>query len=45
MNFDDNGTSYINLVESDHPRVHTERIACWLRMQTVNGVCASTTER
>ena len=29
MNFDDNWTRCIDLVGSDHPRVHTERLACW----------------
>ena len=29
MNFDDNWTRYINLVGSDHPRVHWERVAYW----------------
>ena len=29
MNFDDSLTSYIDLAESDHPRVHTEQVACW----------------
>ena len=29
MIFDDNWTSCIDLVGSDHPRVHTEQVACW----------------
>ena len=29
MNFDDSWTSYIDLAEFDHPRVHMERVACW----------------
>ena len=29
MNFDDSWTSYIDLAESDHPRVHMERVTCW----------------
>ena len=29
MNFDDSWTSYIDLVGSHHPRVHTGRVACW----------------
>ena len=29
MNFDDNWTRCIDLVGSDHPRVHTERVAYW----------------
>ena len=45
MNFDDSATIYIDLVGSDHPRVHTERVACWCRKRMVNGVCASTTKR
>ena len=29
MIFDDNRTSYIDLAEFDHPRVHMGRVACW----------------
>ena len=29
LNFDDSWTSYIDLAEFDHSRVHTERVACW----------------
>ena len=29
MNFDDSWANCIDLVGSDHPRVHTERAACW----------------
>ena len=29
MNFDNSWTSYMDLAQSDHPRVHTERVACW----------------
>ena len=29
INFHDNWTSCIALVGSDHPRVHTELVACW----------------
>ena len=43
MNFDDNWTSCIDLVGSDHPQGHTKRVACWRRKRMVNGVCASIT--
>ena len=29
MNFDNSWTSYIDLAELNHPRVHMERVACW----------------
>ena len=29
MNFHDSWTIYIDPVQSDHPRVHMERVACW----------------
>ena len=31
MNFDDNWTSCIDLIGSDHPRVHTEQVACCVK--------------